>query len=155
MCELDILHDSLYQFCPELHLKRLNSLTLACHALLDCKTLTLTELGRNLPTKARTKHNIKRIDRLLGNRHLHKERLAVYRWHASFICSGNTMPIVLVDWSDIREQKRLMVLRASVALHGRSVMKWFTEFGHLNRGDMLTSEQHRCHNEKKKFQRRV
>ncbi|EHF0029766.1 hypothetical protein IFX65_004186 [Escherichia coli] len=64
MCELDILHDSLYQFCPELHLKRLNSLTLACHALLDCKTLTLTELGRNLPTKARTKHNIKRIDRL-------------------------------------------------------------------------------------------
>ncbi len=72
MCELDILHDSLYQFCPELHLKRLNSLTLACHALLDCKTLTLTELGRNLPTKARTKHNIKRIDRLLGNRHLHK-----------------------------------------------------------------------------------
>ena len=92
MCELDILHDSLYQFCPELHLKRLNSLTLACHALLDCKTLTLTELGRNLPTKARTKHNIKRIDRLLGNRHLHKERLAVYRWHASFICSGNTMP---------------------------------------------------------------
>ncbi|TRQ38603.1 IS4 family transposase, partial [Salmonella enterica subsp. enterica serovar Panama] len=31
------------------------------------------------------------------------------------------MPIVLVDWSDIREQKRLMVLRASVALHGRSV----------------------------------
>lgn len=111
MCELDILHDSLYQFCPELHLKRLNSLTLACHALLDCKTLTLTELGRNLPTKARTKHNIKRIDRLLGNRHLHKERLAVYRWHASFICSGNTMPIVLVDWSDIR-------------------VKWSTKTGH-------------------------
>ncbi|MEN8483257.1 helix-turn-helix domain-containing protein, partial [Escherichia coli] len=31
-----------------------------------------------------------------------------------------------------------------------SGLKWFTEFGHLNRGDMLTSEQHRCHNEKKK-----
>ncbi|MDT9077911.1 hypothetical protein RSW80_07280, partial [Escherichia coli] len=26
-------------------------------------------------------------------------------------------------------------------------MKWHTEFGHLNRGDMLTSEQHRCSNE--------
>ncbi|STN54164.1 transposase [Escherichia coli] len=36
-----------------------------------------------------------------------------------------------------------------------SVLKWHTEFGHLNRGDMLTSEQHRCSNEKKKFQRRV
>lgn len=30
-------------------------------------------------------------------------------------------------------------------------VKWFTEFGLLNRGDMLTSEQHRCSNEKKKF----
>ncbi|OUZ90840.1 hypothetical protein CBL31_05490 [Shigella flexneri] len=30
-------------------------------------------------------------------------------------------------------------------------LKWHTEFGHLNRGDMLTSEQHRCSNEKKKF----
>ena len=38
---------------------------------------------------------------------------------------------------------------------GYARVKWFTEFGHLNRGDMLTSEQHRCHNEKKKFQRRV
>ncbi len=38
---------------------------------------------------------------------------------------------------------------------GQYFVKWFTEFGHLNRGDMLTSEQHRCHNEKKKFQRRV
>ena len=34
-------------------------------------------------------------------------------------------------------------------------LKWFTEFGHLNRGDMLTSEHYRCLNEKKKFQRRV
>ena len=42
-----------------------------------------------------------------------------------------------------------------VLLDGHGNLKWFTEFGHLNRGDMLTSEQHRCHNEKKKFQRRV
>ena len=30
-------------------------------------------------------------------------------------------------------------------------LKWFTKFGHLNRGDMLTSEQYRCTNETKKF----
>jgi hypothetical protein len=29
-----------------------------------------------------------------------------------------------------------------------SQVKWFTEFGHLNRGDMLTSEHYRCLNEK-------
>lgn len=121
MREANILQLSLHQFCPELHLKRLNSLMLACKSLLDSKTLTLTELGRNLPTNARTKHNIKRIDRLLGNPHLHRERLAIYQWHASFICSGNPMPIVLVDWSDIREHKRLIALRASIAFKGRSV----------------------------------
>ncbi|MGX3766397.1 hypothetical protein ACWJPR_27105, partial [Klebsiella pneumoniae] len=41
------------------------------------------------------------------------------------------------------------------SVYSALLLKWFTEFGHLNRGDMLTSEQHRCHNEKKKFQRRV
>ena len=30
-------------------------------------------------------------------------------------------------------------------------MKWFTEFGHLNRGDILTSEQYRCSNERRNF----
>ncbi|SHM70758.1 hypothetical protein SAMN05216301_2880 [Morganella morganii] len=31
----------------------------------------------------------------------------------------------------------------------------FNKFGHLNRGDMLTSGQHRCFNEKTKFQCRI
>ena len=39
----------------------------------------------------------------------------------------------------------------SIQLILSKALKWFTEFGHLNRGDMLTSEQHRCSNEKKKF----
>ncbi|MGP7541024.1 hypothetical protein ACTZT6_26220, partial [Klebsiella pneumoniae] len=47
------------------------------------------------------------------------------------------------------------LIAVSVTLCLMPALKWFTEFGHLNRGDMLTSEQHRCHNEKKKFQRRV
>ncbi|MEH5647818.1 hypothetical protein PO584_24080, partial [Escherichia coli] len=37
-------------------------------------------------------------------------------------------------------KQHISTLRATVWV------KWFTEFGHLNRGDMLTSEQHRCHN---------
>ncbi|EBL7700943.1 chromosome partitioning protein ParA [Salmonella enterica] len=41
------------------------------------------------------------------------------------------------------------------SVNRRCILKWHTEFGHLNRGDMLTSEQHRCSNEKKKFQHRV
>ncbi|MGS6506616.1 hypothetical protein ACVGW3_26610, partial [Enterobacter hormaechei] len=70
-----------------IELKGLNSLMLASKALFECKTLTFSELCRNLPTTARSKHYIKRIDRLLCNTHLHQERLAVYQWHGSLICS--------------------------------------------------------------------
>ena len=50
------------------------------------------------------------------------------------------------------EPQRLIRINHMIEL---LAVKWHTEFGHLNRGDMLTSEQHRCSNEKKKFQRRV
>ncbi|MGT6459256.1 hypothetical protein ACRWUG_22085, partial [Escherichia coli] len=77
----------------------------------------------------------------------------------------------LLRLSDIQLEELIARLaEAEVAMHGHSpacvnwsgsitapdggIVKWHTEFGHLNRGDMLTSEQHRCSNEKKKFQRR-
>ncbi|MCU3192100.1 hypothetical protein N8T27_07820 [Enterobacter hormaechei subsp. hoffmannii] len=53
------------------------------------------------------------------------------------------------------KSKYLVLTLALLPALANAGLKWFTEFGHLNRGDMLTSEQHRCHNEKKKFQRRV
>ncbi len=31
------------------------------------------------------------------------------------------MPNILVDWSDVREQLRIMTLRASISVQGRSV----------------------------------
>ncbi|MCV3094129.1 IS4 family transposase, partial [Escherichia coli] len=85
------------------------------------KIINLPKVGLTPQTNAKKKKKKNLIAVFLVIRHLQKERLAVYRWHASFICSGNTMPFVLVDWSYIREKKRLMVLRASVALHGRAV----------------------------------
>ncbi|WP_417648571.1 hypothetical protein, partial [Enterobacter hormaechei] len=44
--------------------------------------------------------------------------------------------------------KEVGAIELAEALQGftSKEVKWFTEFGHLNRGDMLTSEQHRCHN---------
>ena len=121
MREFKILHQSLFHFCPELHKKRLDTLMVATKALFTSDMLTLNSLGRSIDSQCQTKHSIKRMDRLLGNHHLHSERLAVYRWQAKLICTSNPMPVVLVDWADIREQQRLMVLRASVAIEGRSV----------------------------------
>ncbi len=93
----------------------------ATTALLDGDALSLTELGRSIRGTTSAKHSIKRMDRLLGNPHLANDRFALLRWHANNLCRHNPMPVVLVDWSDVREQLRLMTLRASIVLKGRSI----------------------------------
>ena len=122
MRDISILHDLLKNQCPNLHQKRLSSLMVAVQSLLDGQQLSLTELGRNITGPVAAKHNIKRIDRLLGNRALHNERFDIYRWHARLLCGANPMPIILIDWSDVREQMRHQTLRASVSFEGRSVI---------------------------------
>jgi hypothetical protein len=71
MRDINILHDLLKKQCPEIHAKRLNSLMLANESLPNGNQLSLTELGRNITGPVAAKHNIKRIDRLLGNGGLH------------------------------------------------------------------------------------
>ena len=85
MRDISILHDLLKKQCPNLHAKRLSSLMIATQSLLDGQQLSLTELGRNISGSVAPKHNIKRIDRLLGNSNLHNERLDIYRWHAKLL----------------------------------------------------------------------
>ncbi|RCU43292.1 IS4 family transposase [Corallincola holothuriorum] len=121
MRKIQILHQMLAQQCQQIHKKRLSSLMVATQSLLDGDSLSLTELGRNIEGRVAPKHNIKRMDRLLGNHHLNNERLAVYQWHARQLCGANPMPVVLVDWADVREQLRMMTLRASVSVKGRSI----------------------------------
>ena len=122
MRDISILHDLLKNQCPNLHQKRLSSLMVAVQSLLDGQQLSLNELGRNISGPVSAKHNIKRIDRLLGNQALYSERLDNYRWHANLLCGANPMPIVLIDWSDVREQMRHQTLRASISFEGRSVI---------------------------------
>lgn len=79
MRDCTILHDLLKRHCSSVHKKRLASLMVATQSLLDGQQLSLTELGRNIQGNVAAKHNIKRIDRLLGNASLHRERLVIYR----------------------------------------------------------------------------
>lgn len=55
-----------------IHGKRLNTLILLINGLLIEKKLSLTQLGRALKGRAQEKNNIKRCDRFLGNKNLHK-----------------------------------------------------------------------------------
>lgn len=93
----------------------------ATESLLDGNQLSLTQLGRNITGSLAAKHNIKRIERLLGNHQLAQDKITIYQWHARYLCGSNPMRIILVDCSDVREQLRIITLRASISVQGRSV----------------------------------
>jgi hypothetical protein len=71
-------------------------------ALLARGKLSLTHLGRSLNGPAHVKHQIKAVDRLLGNRRLQRERDGIYRAIVQTLLLGNKRPVIVVDWADFR-----------------------------------------------------
>ena len=83
-------------------------------ALLHGHRLTLTDLGRAMPSEAYTKHSIKRVDRLLGNARLQHERQLFYWKMLTALLGSLRHPLILVDWSPINAASDLYLLRASI-----------------------------------------
>lgn len=121
MHALSILHRALVLHCPWMHAKRRLSLLATVRAVIFGSRLMLSDLGRGLRGRTVVKHNIKRVDRLLGNAKLHAETAPVYEVLARHCLVGVSMPLIVVDWSDLSADRRWQLLRASVALEGRSV----------------------------------
>lgn len=121
MHAITILHSILSSSLPEIHTKRLDSLLAAVEAAVSGSRLTLSALGRGLSGQTTVKHNIKRIDRLLGNDSLHAETPSVYGAIALQYLTGIPMPLIVIDWSDLTADRKWQLLRASVAIEGRSM----------------------------------
>ena len=121
MQALRLLHKTLAQALPEIHLTRLRALMASVEGLLCGRQLWLSELGRHLPGRAKEKHKIKRVDRLLGNARLQHERRTLYQWLARQLVGGCRHPSILIDWSDVDAAKSLFILRAAVSLGGRAL----------------------------------
>jgi hypothetical protein len=117
----DLLRRWLRRACPGIHAVRRAAMAEVVEALLLGGKLTLTHLGRNLRSAAFVKHSIKRVDRLLGNRHLRRERLVVYQALARWVLAASPRPILLVDWADCTPGHDWLMLRAAVPLGGRAV----------------------------------
>ena len=110
--------------CPAVHAVRATAVVTGVEALVLGAKLALTHLGRNLRSAAFPKHSIKRVDRLLGNRHLHAERPLVYRALAHRLLAATPRPVLLIDWADCGSgdvRRRWLLLRAAVPLGGRAV----------------------------------
>lgn len=121
MHALTILHNILSASIPEIHAKRLASLLAAVEAVVSGSRLTLSDLGRGLSGQTAVKHNIKRIDRLLGNDALHTETPKLYEALVRQHLEGISMPLIVIDWSDLTADRQWQLLRASVAIEGRSM----------------------------------
>jgi hypothetical protein len=117
-CRLLFTH--LRKICPTIHVTRLRALVTAVEAAIQHR-LTLTDLGRGLKSFALVKHNIKRMDRLLGNGRLSAERIVLYTEIAHWALAQVTEPLVLIDWSTLTPDHQWHVLRASIPVQGRAL----------------------------------
>lgn len=116
---LRLLHKTLNTALPHLHKLRLTNVLLAVESALEGSSLTLTNLGRHLKAGLSARSSIKKMDRLLGNRHLHREAFSIYRYLSSQVLSCQSRPWIYIDWSCICSLTGLYVLRATLSLSGR------------------------------------
>jgi hypothetical protein len=116
-----ILNTFLNDVTPSMHKVRRASLRAVLSSLLSGSQLSITALGRNIESKTTEKHQIKRSMRLCSNPHLYHEIGAIYSAMATRLIGQQTQPIILVDWSDLDPRKQHFLLRASVAIEGRSL----------------------------------
>jgi hypothetical protein len=102
------------------HNKRLKTLTLLTETVLENKHLSLTELGRGLNLPIHERSGIRRVDRFLGNCHLHQERKSIYSTIIPWVVSKKMRPIIIIDWSPVPNTSH-HVLRAALVSKGRAI----------------------------------
>lgn len=117
---MTFLHKLVRPALPNMHKSRLDALIDTTDSLLNESQLTLTELGRHLRGSAKVKHKIKRVDRLLSNKHLYNERFDIYQALMDRMLAHLNEAVIIIDWSGCCSQKR-WILQASLVASGRSI----------------------------------
>ena len=119
----NIIQNDIATAYPEIHSVRLNTLFTFVESGTYDQRVSVTYLGRGLKKLSKTtkKNDIKRADRLIGNPHIHSERMCFYEYMANQLIGLKKFPIILVDWSPINGQGMFQVLRASIPMKGRSL----------------------------------
>ena len=107
---------------PQLHAKRLQVLMQAVDSAVTHQHLTLSSLARGLSSKTTVKHRIKCMDRLLGNAALQAQRSSFYRVLCGLLVRPGVEPIILIDWSDLKADRRWLLLRATLWTKGHALV---------------------------------
>ena len=84
---------------PHIHNTRLDAFFTFVELACRTQNITVTSLGRELKQNSDTnvKHDIKRADRLVGNIHLHSERVCFYSLMSERLIGLEKHPYILID----------------------------------------------------------
>lgn len=115
-----VLRNCLGVVLGRMHALRCAALLGAVRALIAGRRLTLMELARSWPDALRVAAPLKRLDRLLGNRHLAEERSSLYAAIINWVVR-QPRPVIVVDWSPLDRHGRFQLLRAGLAVGGRTL----------------------------------
>lgn len=116
-----LLQTNIEKSCPIIHKKRSQCLFDVVTSLIDSGKLWISALGRGIENQTTSKHNIKKVDTLVGNRNLHDEREYLYKYVADTWIGSKKRPVIIVDWSPIAGDCKHYFLRASVTGIGRAM----------------------------------
>ena len=116
-----ILDNYLSKHCQGIHRKRMIALLTITRALLTGKKLSVTGLGRTICNDTKTKHNIKRVDRLIGSAAVNQDRYKISPAVATLVLGQQRRPVIIVDWSDVSSDRQFHLLRASIPTNGRAI----------------------------------
>ncbi|MGI2111961.1 IS4-like element ISShfr1 family transposase, partial [Shewanella frigidimarina] len=116
-----VLSKCLSLVTPLMHKTRRQSLFSAIESSMNGGALSITGLGRDIESKAKEKHKIKRVDRLCSNPYLHRDIEFIYTRMTCLLVGKMKQPIIHIDWSDLDDRKQHFLIRASLAAQGRSL----------------------------------
>lgn len=103
-----------------MHQARVKVLLEAVGAFILGRRLVLMDIARSWPKAERVRGPLKKLDRLLGNQHLHAEKQFIYAAMAKWLLKA-TRPIIVVDWSDLQVHGLKFLLRAGVPVKGQTI----------------------------------
>jgi Transposase DDE domain len=114
----DIVARVLASCAAGIHSKRLAAILVVVEGIVRAGRLSLTSVGRALRSKARIKHSIKRVDRLLGNQTFRAERWMQFAAISHYLLGDGRRPVILVDWTKVVGD--FFALYAAVPVGGRA-----------------------------------
>jgi len=138
MHALSILQRCVAPLLIDIHRRRMAVLLGGVAATVSGPRLTLTEIGGRFGGGSALRHRIKRADRLLGNVVVQRDAKRIFAALARQLLAGVAEPLIVIDWSDLKADQSLHLLRASLPVGGRSLTLY--EEVHTQRNTWATAE---------------